>query len=40
MPVNAIDFSDLTGDKSKSQAPKQTANPTGMGYPVQNTQSG
>jgi len=40
MPVNAIDFSDLTGDKSKSQAPKQTAQPTGMGYPVQNTQSG
>ena len=51
MPVNAIDFSDLTGVKKQSkpqgyyspdkiQEKKEQAQPAGMGYPTQKTQSG
>ena len=48
MPVNAIDFSDLTGKKSKPEGfyspdkiPEQkNPQPVGMGYPVTQTQSG
>ena len=49
MPVNAIDFSDLTGKKSKPEGfyspdkipeEKRKPQPSGMGYPVTQTQSG
>ena len=49
MPVNAIDFSDLTGKKSKPEGfyspdkipeEKSKPQPSGMGYPVTQTQSG
>ena len=49
MPVNAIDFSDLTGKKNKPEGfyspdkipeKKNEPQPVGMGYPVTQTQSG
>ena len=51
MPVNAIDFSDLTGVKKQSKPQgfyspdkipekKQEAQPASMGYPIQQTPAG